>query len=73
MDFYYVTITRSIAHSSDSYELDFFMNSKQARADFIERFQGMEDLSLNKITKSGNAHFNQAGVLVKDWREHTHV
>ncbi len=65
MDIYYVTITRHIAHSSDSYDLDFFMNSKTAQTEFIERFQSMEDLSLNEIKKTGKAYFNNAGVLVK--------
>lgn len=63
---YYVTITRSIAHSCDSYDLDFFMNSKQAQDDFIERFHQYEDESMNEIKKKGKAHFNGAGVLVKN-------
>lgn len=63
---YYVTITRSIAHSCDSYDLDFFMNSKQAQTNFIERFHQGEDSSLNEIKKTGKAHFNSAGVLVKN-------
>ena len=65
MDIYYVTITRSISHSCESYDLDFFMNSKQAQDDFIERFHQYEDESLNEIKKIGEAYFNESGMLVK--------
>ena len=65
MTYYYVTVTRHIAHTCLSYDQDYFMDSKDAQADFIDRFQGIEDLSLNEITKKGTAQFNKVGVLVK--------
>lgn len=63
--YYYVTITRHIALTGISYTQDYFMNSKEAQSDFIDRFQSIEDLSLNEITKKGTANFNKAGVLMK--------
>lgn len=65
MELYYVTIVHHIAYTCESYEKDYFMNSKQAQDDFIERFESTGDLSLSEIKNKGKAHFNKVGMLVK--------